>query len=307
MPIYFAIRLVMLLAPRVPRRVAYGICHLLGLLLWRFNRPAARVIKSNLPYLLREPACAVRASRIIQQAFINLAKDYYELVLAYVLSAERVLDEVVIADLDHVDRAYAKGRGVIAVFFHTTGFNLGLQAATIRCGRTWVVTEPLHPLPMRRLVNQLRSAHGAQLLSPDRAGLMAMTRALRANEIVALAGDRGVSTTGVWVRFFGKPAFLPAGAAALALRTQAVILPVFTSRLEDSRVQLWVGPPVEYSRTGNFDADVVSVTQKIVARFEETLRDHTEQWVVVREVWGVGPEPPQIERSEHASKARAGR
>ncbi len=291
MPTYFAIRVVMLLAPRVPRRIAYSICHVLGLVLWRFNHHAARLIASSLPYTLGRKYAPKRAERVVQRTFVNLAKDYYELVAAAMTDAAAIRGWVVTEGLEHVDAARAKGRGVIAVFFHTTGFNLGLQAATIECGRTWVVAEPLRPLPMRRLVNALRSSHGVRLLAPDRAGLLTMTRALRNNEIVALAVDRGISGTGAWVHLFGQPAFLPTGAAALALRTGATILTVHTSRLPDGRICLRVGPEVPYIRTGSLEDEAQEITQGIVRRFEFELRNHPEEWVVIRDVWGAQGSP----------------
>ncbi len=275
----------LLIAPHLPRRTGYRICTLLGLVAWRFNAPARRVVERNLPYTLGAGVSWARCQRVLRDTFINLVKDYYDLVMVAVRPREEVLSWVVTDGLHRVDEARKAGKGVIAVFFHTSGFNLAVQAVLQGRWPTWVVAEPLEPPPMRRLVNRLRSSKGVRLLTADRAGVRKMIRALRANGVLGLAGDRGVSGTGAWVRFMGAPAFLPAGAAALALRTGAAILPIHVRRLPDERVLLHVGQPIEYTRTGDFDTDVATITQTITEQFQEEIRERPEQWVVVRSVW----------------------
>jgi KDO2-lipid IV(A) lauroyltransferase len=289
LPTYYAIRLVLLIAPHVPLALGYRLCELLGLVVWRFNGPARRAAESNLAHVLGEDAPASQRSRALRGVCINLVKDYYELVLLAVRPREEVLGRVVSRGLGHIDQAREAGKGVIAVFFHTSGFNLVMQAVLTGGWPSWVVAEPLEPPPMRRLVNGLRSALGVRLLAADRSGARNIIRALRRNELVVLAGDRGVSGTGAWVRFFGAPAFLPAGAAALALRTGAAILPVATCRLPDNRVLLEVGTPIGFARTGDFDADVAAITQTLAAEFEKVIRQHPQEWVVMRPVWESGP------------------
>ncbi|MBA2363180.1 MAG: lysophospholipid acyltransferase family protein [Chloroflexia bacterium] len=306
MLMYHGIRFVRLLAPHVPRTVGYRICVLLGLVLWRFNAPSRRKVEDNLRYILGPDASPLRLQRAVRDTFINLSKDYYELVLLGSIGREEILDSVIASGLDIVDRELAAGKGVIVVFFHTSGFNLAMQQVLTREWQSSVVTEPLAPPAMRRLVDGLRSALGMRLITADRAGVRAVLRTLRANDVVGLAGDRGTSGTGVWVRLFGHPAFMPAGAAALSLRSGACIVPMRTCRLADNRVLLQVEPPIERWRTGEFDADVRSITQALATRFESYIRERPEEWVVARRVWKEPPavsEATQVPQSGPASVA----
>lgn len=289
MPTYYAVRFVLLIAPYVPPRLGYRICGLLGLLAWRFNGPAREAVASNLPHVTGLPAGHPALRRVLREVLINLVRDYYELTMLATRPREEVLARLVTRDLDRVDEARSLGRGVIAVFCHTSGFNLGMQAVVAGGWPSWVVAEPLEPPAMRRLVNRLRRSLGVRLLTADRAGARGVLRALRANEVVVIAADRGVTGTGAWVPFFGARAFLPTGAAALALRTRAVILPIHICRVPKDMVLLQVGEPLEYLRTGDFDHDVACITQRIAEVFEGQLRERPGQWVVVRRVWEGGP------------------
>lgn len=287
---WYALRLGLILVPRLPRRFAYRVCSMIGLVAWRFNAPTRANIEANMAHVLRVDAAHPRARRATQAAFRHLVTDYYDLMRIAVSSRDAVLRELEIHCLENLTAAFARGTGVVLVFFHTSGFNLAAQGVVAQDIPMWVVAEPLRPARLHDLANRLRSSLGVRLLTADGRGMRGMLRALRDNRAVLIAGDRGVTGTGVWVRFFGESAFLPAGAATLALRTGAAIVPAVIERLPDGRVSASLAPALEYRRTGDFDADVRRITGRLAAAFEPPLRARPEQWVVARSVWSDAPE-----------------
>ena len=84
---------------------------------------------------------------------------------------------------------------------------------------------------------------------------------------------------------FGHPAFLPAGAAALSLRSGASIVPIRTRRLPGDRITLEAEAPIERGRTGDFVSDVQAIIQELATRFERHIRERPDEWVVDRRVW----------------------
>ncbi|MDQ3855428.1 MAG: hypothetical protein M3281_03435 [Chloroflexota bacterium] len=285
MPTYYAFRLALILARFLPRRVAYGICTLLGHLLFSFNRPAREVIELNMRRALGRRLTPHRLRSSVRRVFINLAKDYYELVLLSRVSREEVLELIDAEGLERIHEALKAGKGVLVVFFHNTGFNLAAQLALLDCWDAWVVAEPLQLRPMRELVMRLRSTLGLKLIPADRTGMRQIVRALRSNCLVVLAGDRDVGGTGVTVQLLGTCARLPAAAAALALRTGATILPTHIYRTPGNRIKLRVGEAAACEDTGDFETDVRRVTQALASEFEAELRRRPDQWVLVSPVW----------------------
>lgn len=282
---YYCIRLTLLVAARVSRRNGYRISTVVGLLSWVFNGPARKELGANLARVRGAGPAPHEERRLTLALFVNLAKDYYELMLPAVADAEAVLDSVRIEGLDRIHEARRAGRGAVAVPFHMTGFNLAVQGALRGDWGAWVVSEPLRPDRMRRMVDRFRSALGLRLIAAERSSPRAILRALRANDVVVIAGDRGVTGTGVPVRFFDAPAVLPAGPAVLALRSGAALIPALHHRLPDDRVRMELLPAIPYECTGDLDADVQRITQGIADVFERHIRAHPAQWVLAQSVW----------------------
>jgi KDO2-lipid IV(A) lauroyltransferase len=78
--------------------------------------------------------------------------------------------------------------------------------------------------------------------------------------------------------FFGRPAWIPTGPAAIALRRGTPLLPVCVYRLPDDTYQAEGTPPIIPHATGNREADVRRVTAELVRRMEVFIRAHPEQW-----------------------------
>jgi len=108
---------------------------------------------------------------------------------------------------------------------------------------------------------------------------------LRANEAVALVGDRDFSEKGIILDFFGKPTHFPEGPAAFALKTGAQIVPGFMLRNPDDTFILKIERPLEFTVTGDKEKDVKEIITKYIAIFEDYIRTYPDQWYVFRKFW----------------------
>jgi len=282
---YYAIRLALKLSPHLSRPNGRRLCTVLGYLFYLVNASARESITDNMRHVLGDDCPPRRLRRVVRRIFVNIVLDYYDMVLLSALSWEDASTLIEPHGLEQFRAARRQGRGVIAVFFHTSGYNLAGQIAMMGDWKGYIVAEPLHPPRIAGMVNRLRTAQGVELIPADRSGMRRIVRALRANEIVGLAGDRDVNGTGIDVELFGSCATLPAGVAALALRTGAVISPVHQQRRKDGGVRVWIGDPVECEDTGDFDEDVKRITQEIAWRYECALARRPSEWVMVQPAW----------------------
>jgi phosphatidylinositol dimannoside acyltransferase len=97
--------------------------------------------------------------------------------------------------------------------------------------------------------------------------------------------DRDVTGTGPRVRFFDAEAQFPDGAAALAVRTGAMLLTGACVRKGGGRFDAWVEPLPEVPLTGDTRQDVLAITQAIARRLEYYVANHPEQWTVFQRRW----------------------
>jgi KDO2-lipid IV(A) lauroyltransferase len=156
------------------------------------------------------------------------------------------------------------------------------------------VVEALQPPELFEWFAGLRSAYGVNVvpLGPD-AGAAVMA-AIKANHVVCLMCDRDLERNGVDVEFFGERTTLPAGPAALALRTGTPLLPTtvyFTGRATGHLG--FVRPPMVVERRDGFRADVQRITQDLAHELEGLIRQAPTQWHLMQPNW---PSDPGYER-----------
>jgi KDO2-lipid IV(A) lauroyltransferase len=106
-----------------------------------------------------------------------------------------------------------------------------------------------------------------------------MLHALRRRGGLAILIDQDTRVEGVWVPFFGRPAFTPVGAARLALKRDVAVVPVFDERLADGTHRAHFEPPLD------LPADEVEATAMMTRAIEAQIRRVPEQWVWMHRRW----------------------
>ena len=282
MTVYYGYRLASIVVPRVPRPVGYWLADRLGDLSFRFNRRARAAVCDNLRHVLGNGARSL--APVARRTFRHQARNYVDLFRAPALDGP-VLEALIDIDgWEHLEAARASGRGVILVSGHFGNVDLVLNLLSLRGLRITVVTEHLKPERLYQLVSALRARAGTHIVPVDQS-LKPVVKALQAGQCVVLAADRTVTGTGGIYEFFGAPARLPDGYAALARRTGALILVGFCRRTRDRRFHLVGYPPFGVPKTHDRDADVRRAVARVLDIFEVTIRAHPDQWVVFERVW----------------------
>jgi KDO2-lipid IV(A) lauroyltransferase len=113
---------------------------------------------------------------------------------------------------------------------------------------------------------------------------------LREGGLVALLGDRDLGRSGVPVQFFGEKAKFPAGPAALAVDTGAVLLPV-TLWWEDGHNWLRFHPPVEVPEEGERSRRIFRTTQLVADAFAEGIAARPADWHMLQRLWVADLDP----------------
>ena len=95
--------------------------------------------------------------------------------------------------------------------------------------------------------------------------------------------DQDTKVDGVFVPFFGRLAWTPSGAADLAARFDAAVLPTFTERLADGSHVARIQPAMD------LPADPTAATAAMTERIEAQIHRVPEQWVWLHRRWRTRP------------------
>jgi Kdo2-lipid IVA lauroyltransferase/acyltransferase len=131
--------------------------------------------------------------------------------------------------------ALQSGRGVVLMTPHLGSFEVTAQAIAQEFAKTYgpvtALYRPARKAMLREVMERSRARPGVATAPANLAGVRLMIRALRRGEAVALLPDQvPPEGMGVWVPFFGKPAYTMTLAARLIQQTGAVPLLMWGER-----------------------------------------------------------------------------
>jgi len=278
----------------LPRPVSRAFAIAIAQLVYRLHFRLRQVGMRNLAMAFPQKHEAERR-RILRGVFTSLGRQLAELCQFPRYTAENVDDVVVYDGLEHFQKAYARGKGVLFLTAHFGGWELSAFAHSLHGHWLHVVMRPMDNPYLDRLLQSYRTMHGNKVVPKDDfvRGLLA---AMKCGETVGILMDTNMTPPqGIFVNFFGIPACTASGLARMALRTDAAVVPGFT--IWDERLgkyRLRFDAAVELVRSGDLEADIVANTQKFTAVIEDYVRRYPEQWLWVHRRWKTRPEgdPP---------------
>ena len=282
---YYLYRLLGLVVRRVPPRLAYPLATRLGDLFYYLGRATRANVYDNVAHILEGSSRDVGDSKaIVRGVFRNMAKNLYDLFRAQTLSLAEIDRMVRVEGREHLDEALSKGRGVVFVGTHFGNVDVVARLPALLGISVVGPAEHLEPEALFQYICSLRSNSGFRVIPID-GSLLELVRALRRNEVVALAADRNIAGSGIVVDFFGSPARLPDGYAQLSLRTGAPMIVGFTHRLPNNTFVVRFEPPIELDATGDRDGDARVGVERVVVIMERNIGEQPEQWVMSAPVW----------------------
>lgn len=291
---YWLYRFAVMLVPLLPERFGYWLFARIGDLLYLIGSSARATYLSNLRHVLGEETPPEELERIARRATRNLLKNYFDLFRAHRLSPAQVwakLEQV--CGLEHLNTALAMGKGVVGGSIHFGNFNMFIHLAAVYMdGKTEIVApvERLNPPQAFELLTKLRAAHGITLIPVDTAGRV-LIKKLKEGAILGLALDYDVTGTGQIVPFFGAPARLPDGAAALSAKYGAPLILGFIRRLDNNKCKVTIEPPYVTKPSGDLVKDTRATLMYIVERMEFWIRKYPDQWLMFQPIWQEAQEP----------------
>jgi len=244
------------------------------------RRCYARALRRVRPDL---DAAQVRA--FTRRAFRNYGRYWLEGARLPSVPAETVLERFVVSGREHLDAGMAAGNGVIMALPHVGAWEWGGAWLALQGYPMTAVAEELEPPELYEWFVAQREAIGLTIVPLGADTGSVILRTLRDGKLVGLLCDRDIAGNGVPVEFFGEVTTLPAGPAALALRTGAPLLPTAVYEGPGKGHTALILPPVPAERTGRLREDVARVTQDLARALEVLIRRAPDQWYMFQPNW----------------------
>ena len=290
MILYWTLRLGRPIWQRLPRSLAYLLACGLADLSFLFWWPLRRTTMANLRPVLGPEADHWDVVQAARRSLRNYGKYLVDFLRLPALSPSDIQRLFRFSGWDVIDAALREGRGVVLIGLHMGNWDMGGAALALRDYPLNVVVEPFRPRRLNEWVQETRRRLGMRTIPME--SLVAITRALRRSEVLALLIDRPDPLNGVWVSFCNAVTRVPAGAATLALRTGAMVVTAGVVRLPDNTYLGVADAAPPFEPTGDLARDVQHLTQLIMTSLEGLVRRYPDQWYMFRPMWVEPPGEP---------------
>jgi len=210
------------------------------------------------------------------------------------MSTEDVISRMDVVGDPLLRDAVAAGKGMILSLPHMGNWDhAGAWLAGTGVPFT-TVAERLKPESLFERFVEFRESLGMEVIpltGGEQPPFKILAERLRNGGVLCLLADRDLTASGLEVDFFGSPAKLPAGPAALAHDTGAALFPVTAWYPSRTRWGLHVHDQVHVPAAGEREAKILAMTQRVADAFQSAISAHPQDWHMLQRVWTADLDP----------------
>jgi Kdo2-lipid IVA lauroyltransferase/acyltransferase len=284
------IRLLLAATRILPRPATKKLFGFLGGLAFGLLKGERRKTIANLTFAYGRTKSDAEIRAMAREVFVNLGITAAEFAIKWhAHSHEAFFSDLKVTGAEHFRNAYQNGNGFICVTGHIGCWEAIPWAISMLGFPAGAVGRAHNNERLNRLIVESRERAGFKLL-PLGSSYKTIVNFLKENHALGMLIDVDTSVKGIFLDFYGKPAYTPVGAAMLALDAGAGALPIVYLKEEDSTFHLVIGEEFKIQRSGDRDADLRANTEIFHKWLEQVIREHPTQWVWMHERWKTTPE-----------------
>lgn len=185
-------------------------------------------------------------------------------------------------NLEEIDKIHGKGALIVSGHFANWEI-MPISASRYGIDGAIVYRPPNNPY-VDRYIARARARKGYAEQISKHQGTRRIFTLLRGNKAILLLADQKTNE-GIPVPFFGRDAMTTPAPAALALKLEVPMIFASNKRLGGARFAVTVYPPLDFTPSGDDDADMRAMTAAINLRLEEMVRADPGQWLWIHRRW----------------------
>jgi KDO2-lipid IV(A) lauroyltransferase len=283
--LYWFVRFLLVLSNFFPRTWWLAFCGGLGRVAFYLLPRFKKMTISHLRLAYREEKSAREVYNLAKQVFIMVGKNAGDTFRSIRVKSLADLEKfLVTTGFENFEKANAKKKGVIFLTCHRGAFDMQITNMALHGLKPNIIGTPLKDPRLNELLVDYRNAFGAIAIERGKETFRLM-KALKMGGVVGILIDQDTKVKGVFVDFFGMKAHTPIGAAVLALKTGAAVIPAVIHLRADNKQHMEIFPELPVSITDNEEEDILTTTQIFTSFMEKQIRKHPEQWVWMHERW----------------------
>lgn len=259
----------------------------LGLLAYKIMKSRRRIAAINLQKCFPEKA-PLEIENMVQKNFIAFGQGLLSGAMAWWASDKRLRKLVRrVNGLEHLEAAFAEGRGVIILTAHFLFDEMGAHLTNLVCQGTYnVMHRRQSDKVFEKTLQKGRRKYFKHVIIRD--NVRGMIRALKQNEAVVYLPDQNFEREhSIFVPFMGVNTLTLTATARFAKINNCVVVPEFCYQSDDGKgYELDIWPALENYPSGDEYQDTVLINQLL----EKAIRKHPTQYMWIHRRFKIRPE-----------------
>ncbi len=271
------------------RKLCLSLGQTLGLAFYYLDKRHRLIALSNLKIAFGKELPPSELKRIARNSFMHFGKTFMDIIKLPHLGEEKRNALINVEGEENLLKALREKKGALLFSAHYGSWEI-TPFFLAKKGKLSVIARPLDNRLLEKELLNLRTSQGAHVIYKHQATIKIL-RSLRAREMVAFLIDQNVlRQQAVFVDFFGKKAATTPSLASFSLRTKSPLIPAFCYPTSSHAYHLKIFSPLSITLGGNYNQDVLKITQICTKIIEIQIRKNPDYWLWFHNRWKTRPE-----------------
>jgi Kdo2-lipid IVA lauroyltransferase/acyltransferase len=243
--------------------------------------------------------------RICKGAYETFGRQIVSYLRYELVSPEFFKEHCTYENVEILDQAMKKGRGVVVLGAHVGGWEMLMTCATAIGYPISLIAKNMPDPYIQKMVVKHRLRNGLKSIQPKNSREQVM-ETLSKNEIIALVFDQNMTKRlGIFVDMFGKPASTVKSTAGMVRESKAAVVGAVLRRVGVAQYHVKVYPEFLWIKHEDWETERFLNTQRWSRFIEEAILESPEQWFWLHRRWKRRPDEQELTTFDRLSKLEA--
>jgi Kdo2-lipid IVA lauroyltransferase/acyltransferase len=275
--IYLLLKGVIFTVRVTPHPIAITVGRILGLLFWLVSPYYRKMVE-----LQMKNALGPSYNRgLLFKAFMHFGMLPIEMIKFAYLDDAEIKKRLIVQGTENLEAALKPGRGLMIITGHIGNWEILANIASFIGGKVHIVMDIRRDSKQEAIISDIRSRLSGVVILPPKGGVISMLiEALKQGKRVGMMVDqRHMRKYGLNCDVLGMPAPSTPAPAFIALKADAIILPIFMRREERMRYSVFFERPIDPREFGVLDESIVRLSDGAKTQAVQELSNHIQSWV----------------------------
>ena len=198
---------------------------------------------------------------------------------------DRKKNKIVFVNKNNVEILKKNNKPIVFFSGHFANFELMAKCLQELGFNIGAIYRPLNNIFLNPIMEFIRKKYICPIqIEKGSAGTKKLLKHISTNNPLALMIDQRLSSS-IRVPFFNQPATTTTTPAQLALKYDALLVPVFLKRLKKTHFEFFIEEPLITNQTNDYDKDIFNITQIMNIKIEEFIKRDPAHWLWSHDRW----------------------